>query len=164
MAFHSAFSKMKLKFKMWFLINLYQILISTTPWTRKRVKNMKKSNWHLNWYLDSSNFWKIQGRVFWSRRTRYLKGRFGRDRPMKNCIATNGRDEASVDQIIAIKSESFDRRWRAEVSPSVLIWNIASLDHPLDLNPTIAICWRVQLSRVIFAIITREINGRDEFT
>ena len=63
-----------------------------------------------NWCLDNSNFSKIQGRVFPSQRTRYLMGRFGRDHPMKNYIAINDRDEASVDQIITIKSKSFDRR------------------------------------------------------
>ena len=29
---------------------------------------------------------------------------------MKRRIAINGRDEASVDRIVVIKSESFDRR------------------------------------------------------
>ena len=51
-------------------LSLDQILISSIPWTRKRVKNMKKSNWHLNWCLDNSNFSKVQGRVLPSRRTR----------------------------------------------------------------------------------------------
>ena len=58
-------------------LSLDQILISSIPWTHKRVKNMKKSNWHLNWYLDSSNFSKFQGRSFPSRRTSYLKEKLG---------------------------------------------------------------------------------------
>ena len=96
--------------------------------------------WYSNWCLDSSNFLKIQGRVLPSRRTVYLKGEIGHDRPMKRRIAINGRDEASVDRIIAIKSDPSDQRSRVEVSPRVLIWNVASLDHPLDFNPTIAMC------------------------
>ena len=56
---------------------LDQILISSIPSTQKRVKNMKKSNWHLNWCQDSSNFSKVQGRVFLLRRSRYLKEKLG---------------------------------------------------------------------------------------
>ena len=77
--------------------------------------------WLSNWCLNSLNFSKIKGPIFPSRRTCYLEGIFGRDRPMKRCIAINSRDEASVDRIVAIKSKSFDRRSRAEVSSRVLI-------------------------------------------
>ena len=40
----------------------------------------------------------------------------------------------------------------------------APVDHPLDLHPTIAICRGVHRSRLISTVITREINGHDDFT
>ena len=33
----------------------------------------------------------------------YLKGGFGRDRPMKRRLLINSRDEVSIDRIIAVK-------------------------------------------------------------
>ena len=86
-----------------------QNLISSTPWTRKRVKNMKKSNDTRNWCLDSSNFLKFQGRVLPSRRTRIERGNFGCDRPMNGCLAINGCDHVFVDQNGAIKSHLSDQ-------------------------------------------------------
>ena len=91
--------------------SLDQNLILSTPWRRKRVKNMKKSNGTRIGCLDSSNLSKIQGRIFPSRRTSYLKEKFGRDRLMKRRIMIDDAfDEASVDRIIVIKSRLFDRR------------------------------------------------------
>ena len=57
--------------------SLNQNLISSTPWTWKCVKNMKKSNDTRIGCLDNSNFSKIQGPSFPSRRTRYLKEKLG---------------------------------------------------------------------------------------
>ena len=51
----------------------------------------------------------------------YLKDGFGRDRLMKRRIAIDGRDEAFVDRIVAIKSDPSDQRSRVEVSPCALI-------------------------------------------
>ena len=79
--------------------SLDKILISSIPWTRKRVKNMNKSNGTQIGCLESSNFSKIQGQSFPSRRTMHLYEKFGRDRSMKRRIAINGYDETSVDRV-----------------------------------------------------------------
>ena len=63
---------------------------------------------------------KIHGRVFPSGRTRYLKGKFGRDHPMKRHIVINGRDEALFDQNGAIILHSSDQRSKVEMSPRIV--------------------------------------------
>ena len=95
--------------------SLDQIQISSIPWMRKRVKKMKKSNDTRIGCLDNLNFLKIQGRNFHSRRIVYLKGKIGRKRLMKECIAINSHN--LFDQNGAIKLHLYDQRWSTEMNP-----------------------------------------------
>ena len=52
-----------------------------------------------------------------SRRTSYLKKKIGCDRPMKGRLAIDGRDHASFDQNGAIKSHTFDQKWKIKMRP-----------------------------------------------
>ena len=47
----------------------------------------------------------------------YLKRKLGRNRPMNERLAIDGRDDASVDRNGAIKLHLSDHRWRTEMSP-----------------------------------------------
>ena len=68
-----------------------------------------------------------------------------------------------VDRNGVIKSHPFDHRWRPEVSPRVLSEESRHFYDPLDLHPAIMMSRGVHRSRSIFAVITREINGSDDF-
>ena len=50
------------------------------------------------------------------------------------------------------------------MSPRVLSEESLRFDHPLDLHPTIVMSRGIHRLRSISVIITREINGRDDFT
>ena len=69
----------------------------------------EKSNGSRNRCLYTSNFSKFQGLPLPSRRTRIQRSNFGRDHPMKRCIAINDHDEAFVDRIVAINSDPSDQ-------------------------------------------------------
>ena len=78
MAFHSAFFKTKLKFKMWFLLDLsikfwFQALLGRGNESRTWRNQMALELW----CQDSSNFSKIQEQAFHLRRTVYLKRKLG---------------------------------------------------------------------------------------
>ena len=66
--------------------------------------------WHSNWCLDSSNFLKIQGQFFSSRRTSFKEVKIGRDRLMKRCLAIDGHDHVLIGRIVVIKSNPSDFR------------------------------------------------------
>ena len=117
MAFHSAFSKTKLKFKMWFLLSLsiklwFQVLLGCG--NALRTQEIK---WHMKWVSGQFKFLKISRVILPSRRTVFKEEIFGRNRPMKRRLAIDDRDHASVDQNGAIKSHPFDQRWKAEMNP-----------------------------------------------
>ena len=64
--------------------------------------------WHSNWVSGQFKFLKNSRAKLPFAKNKLFKWQFGRDRSMKRRIAINGRDEASVDRIVTIKSESFD--------------------------------------------------------
>ena len=138
-----------------------EIKILSAPPMRKCIKNEIKSNGTRIWCLDSSNFLKIQGQSFPSRRTRYFKEKFGRDRPMKGRLAIDGRDHASFDRNGAIKLHPFDQRWSVRICPHRVKEEVCCLDFPSDLHRAVTINRKVHRSRLIVTVITPLIEGED---
>ena len=64
----------------------------------------------MKWVSRQFEFLEISRAILPSRRTVHVKGKIGRDRPMKGRITINGRDEVSIDRIVAIKSDPSDFR------------------------------------------------------
>ena len=77
--------------------SLDQILISSIPWTWKRVKNMKKIKWHSNWVSEQFEYLKNSRTKLPFAKNSVFKGEIRRNRPMKGRIAINDHDEASFD-------------------------------------------------------------------
>ena len=118
MAFHSKFLKTKIEVQdVISPLSLDENSISSTPWTRKRVKNTRKLNWYLNGVLTVRILSKIQGQNLPSRRTAFKEVRIGRSRPMKGRITINGHDEALFDQNGAIISHSSDQKSKIRMCP-----------------------------------------------
>ena len=74
----------------------------------------------MKWMSGQFEFLKILRATLSVVKNSYLKDGFGCGRLMKGCIGINGRNEASVDQIVTIKSDLSDQRSRVEVSPHAL--------------------------------------------
>ena len=72
-------------------------------------QEQEEINWNLKLVSGQFKFLKTSRAVLPSRRTLYLKGRFGHDRPMKTCLTIDGRDHASFDQNGAIISHPSDQ-------------------------------------------------------
>ena len=70
----------------------------------------------------------------------YLKGGFGRDRPMKRRIVINGRDETSFGESVFLLDDRSiaDEGSRCDfVAP---IRRCVAFNRPFDLHPTIMRC------------------------
>ena len=165
MTFCSAFSKTKLKFEMWFLLYLlikfwFQVFLGC-----KNALRTQEIKWHsklVSGQFEFLEIWRARSSVA---KNSYLTGRFGRDRPMKRRPLINGRDEALFDRngaiIYCIRPINDQRSGCVHVFK----WRGASFSSPpLDIHPTIAMCRWIHRSRVISAVITRELNGWDGLT
>ena len=146
MAFHSVFSKTKLKFKMWFLLDLsikfrFQMLHGCGNASRRDL-----NRWTLElWCLNSSIHSKIQG-YFRSRRTVLFKEKKRHNRPIKGRLTIDGNDGASFSESMLLFD---DRPIADEGSRCIFIaWRRKCVDSlwALDLHRAVLIDLKVHLS------------------
>ena len=127
-------------------------------------QDYKETNNTWNDEVNKSNWMKIHGPVLPWQGTFFLKNDFWAQPSDKE----THRDQRSRWDVISWIGVYFwwllDRGRRFEMNPHRVKKKMLSFDHPLDLNPTITMCLRVHRSRAMLAVITRAIDGSDEFT
>ena len=116
-------------------LSLRQNSISSTPWMRKRVKNTRKLNWHLNGVWTVRILSKIQGQFFRHEELSFIERNIGRSRWMKRSIMIYDSGEASIDRNDGIYRIHliYDEASRCVDEEACL------LIRPLDFDPRIAI-------------------------
>ena len=127
MAFHSAFSKTKLKFKMWFLLSLWIKLWFQVVLGRGNGSGTQGIKWHMKWVSRQFEFLEISRASSSVAKNSVFKEKKRRNRSMKGCIAINGRDEASFDRIIMFNWWSSDRQWSLQMHPHIVCEETRSL-------------------------------------
>ena len=147
MAFHSVFLKIKLKFKMWFLLYLsiklwFQVILGCV--NAFRTQEFK---WHSKLVRGQFKFLEISSASSSIVKNYVFKGR-NWARPSNEETPHDRRSGWSVLwQIGASNWWSSDREWRVEMRFHCMKKKCVAFDCPLDLNPTIAMSWGIHRSQ-----------------
>ena len=162
MAIHSTISKMKIRIQN--VISPYsldQFLISSTPWTRKRVKRGNKSNDSQIVVSRQFNFTRKSKGKFPSRRAFGFYRRIGRNHRINGLIAINRWGDTSFGESVRLSRERPITNRASRCVHVARVKRFVDSSHPLDLHLTISINRGVHRSRLIMTVITPQMDCQD---